>query len=836
MQNLQIYPDNRLDVKNTALYLGVKEKALAQWRYFGKGPPYIKRGRIFYFKEDLDSWLLEYGKQTSTSQNVIQKMKKIEYSINKKMINKTPITGNNNKCFVNQNGTAQKLANAINEGFAFWAKCQQNKTRNKKIFISSEVLVLDFDNGYSLKEAYENNFIKKYATIIYKTPSHTEENNRFRVIFEIELPIKNQEAYENAIRGLLKIFPQADSACSDCSRLFYDSKGSNPEVFEKFIPKEIISELIESGRQSYINKDSKNDSDKENDFDKNIYTKEKIEEMLSYIEQDPGYEYWRNIVWAIASVIKDDEEVYNIIDKWSPDIKNKGKHLRALIKNARKQNSTIRLITFKTLLWEASKRGYKIKIKKSEKIAGHIALKEFLNSGLGYITVGNTLYKYNGNYYKELEENYVITQLTHFFDKWQDNKGEFKFAKPNYVNEAHSYILRKTRISEELINPPGINTKNGYLKISYNENKEAVFELMPHSPELYFTYYSNFEYNPQVSSKYFDEVMNKMLSKEKQAILFRVLASSFDLSEVRKRFSRMVRILLLLGDGSNGKDTVNEWIRQLYAGNGITSIPLQAFKSADKSREFTLAGLAVSKVNWASESSVIALDECKNLINFATGDSMKVEEKYQKPFYIKPKAIGIFNLNTIPYLSSNIEAVLSRFALIKFETIFSSNPKPGQEKADPRLKEDEEFICKEILPSFLNRLIKEFNNLLKEGINYSPVEDGLSAMQYASSHIQRYIEDSEIEECELEEGITETELMLDYCAFSKNQDIMELGVDDTCARVISQNKFDKPITDKTAITERFKKFFPNLKYGKLKNGQRKIGLKIGIKNIVEPNY
>jgi len=67
MENLLIYQDGRMDAKNAAMYLGLKEKTLAQWRYLGKGPPFIKRGKIFYFKEDLDSWLLAYEKCNSTT-------------------------------------------------------------------------------------------------------------------------------------------------------------------------------------------------------------------------------------------------------------------------------------------------------------------------------------------------------------------------------------------------------------------------------------------------------------------------------------------------------------------------------------------------------------------------------------------------------------------------------------------------------------------------------------------------------------------------------------------------------------------------------------------------
>lgn len=67
-QSICYYPDGRLDTKNTSLYLGLRPKTLAMWRSNGKGPKFIKRGRIFYFKEDLDNWLNEKGKFISSAQ------------------------------------------------------------------------------------------------------------------------------------------------------------------------------------------------------------------------------------------------------------------------------------------------------------------------------------------------------------------------------------------------------------------------------------------------------------------------------------------------------------------------------------------------------------------------------------------------------------------------------------------------------------------------------------------------------------------------------------------------------------------------------------------------
>lgn len=65
--SVTILPDGRLDSKNAADYLGRKPKTLAQWRSNGNGPMFIKRGRVYYYKNDLDEWLNTDGKQSKSS-------------------------------------------------------------------------------------------------------------------------------------------------------------------------------------------------------------------------------------------------------------------------------------------------------------------------------------------------------------------------------------------------------------------------------------------------------------------------------------------------------------------------------------------------------------------------------------------------------------------------------------------------------------------------------------------------------------------------------------------------------------------------------------------------
>jgi hypothetical protein len=63
-----IFPDGRLDTANASKYVGLSVKTLAMMRSSGKGPKFLKPGKIFYYKEDLDDWLNAPGRSRSTAQ------------------------------------------------------------------------------------------------------------------------------------------------------------------------------------------------------------------------------------------------------------------------------------------------------------------------------------------------------------------------------------------------------------------------------------------------------------------------------------------------------------------------------------------------------------------------------------------------------------------------------------------------------------------------------------------------------------------------------------------------------------------------------------------------
>lgn len=57
--DVDMFPDGRMDVKNASAYLGLAVKTLAMMRCAGTGPPFYKRGRVWYMKKDLDDLIRE---------------------------------------------------------------------------------------------------------------------------------------------------------------------------------------------------------------------------------------------------------------------------------------------------------------------------------------------------------------------------------------------------------------------------------------------------------------------------------------------------------------------------------------------------------------------------------------------------------------------------------------------------------------------------------------------------------------------------------------------------------------------------------------------------------
>ena len=389
-----------------------------------------------------------------------------------------------------------------------------------------------------------------------------------------------------------------------------------------------------------------------------------------------------------------------------------------------------------------------------QQTAGQIILDRFFDSGVGYITYAGNLRKYDSakGYYEQINEEQIKNLIANFFDNDIETS---KYSKASTIKDALEYVKIKTYIDAEKINPPGLNVENGYLRLSYDNDGRPFFTLEQHTPSLYFTYCADVTYDTSADDSTLIAALDSMLDKKQQDVLLRTIAAQFDITKVRQKLSR-VRCLLLLGNGSNGKDTVREWVSKFFS-EGFTHAGFKAFQQADQGRTFGIFALTKSRVNWSSENAAIALDSCQSLKNASTGDPQDVEEKLKQPVTLKAKCVLLFNINNLPDLEARQEAIMSRYSVIHFPYIFKMQPDPSktyEKQADPKLKEDPKFIRKYILSALLNRLLFEYQQIFKEGIDYSINPELMTEIKENSNHLLQFINERKLKECDPEQGLT----------------------------------------------------------------------------------
>ncbi|POB13869.1 primase-helicase family protein [Halobacteriovorax sp. DA5] len=116
-----------------------------------------------------------------------------------------------------------------------------NDHRSKSNFLSTDFIVLDFDEGMTLADAIKE--FQDFNCLIGTTQSHQVPKNgnpscdRFRVVLELSQRIHDAEIYENLYEEFLNRYPQADHLAKDaaktwrpCKEIIYENE--NGELIE----------------------------------------------------------------------------------------------------------------------------------------------------------------------------------------------------------------------------------------------------------------------------------------------------------------------------------------------------------------------------------------------------------------------------------------------------------------------------------------------------------------------------------------------------------------------------------------------------------------------------
>lgn len=443
------------------------------------------------------------------------------------------------------------------------------------------------------------------------------------------------------------------------------------------------------------------------------------------------------------------------------------------------------------------------------------------------------LYLYNGKYYDKLEKGKIKKKIHHYVNNYlvfNEDKGKFEkpYAKPSNIPKCYDWITQKVWESGNDINQGGLPLGNGILDMEIIEDK-AYPKLLPHSPERLFTFCSEVEYRPNADHKYADELL-KCLNEPYCTLFIESVATILGSKEIRNKWDR-IKALILVGEGSNGKDTLREVISLLLGKTGITSCNLNHFKQADEGRAFSLARLAINpKINWASENKALHLDAIQSLKQAITGDPLFIEAKGKEGHDVELQTLFIFNSNEDPSISGDAKAIQSRFQIIPFTKVYSLNPSIGELKANPRFKHDRQFLINKVCPAFLNILIEAYQRVLERGINYQIANKYSEAVMEKGNHLKRFCRDVGLQFTGDEADKVSFKAILKLLhAWYENEGLLEydsvkpekkIWLDD------DDYKFDKVIKVAHQLPKRLKKLFPKTIEKKFEDGKYLLGVSI----------
>jgi len=453
---------------------------------------------------------------------------------------------------------------------------------------------------------------------------------------------------------------------------------------------------------------------------------------------------------------------------------------------------------------------------------------EALYSGSHWASIAGQLYEFTGTHYELRPEAIEKRRILGWLSTYSEFvKGKYRCNRANSasVNEVYAYILLREAVDPNTINPDGVNCTNGVVRI----NLDGSHLLMPHNPKQIYTYVGC-RYDPSIDVMDCDRFLECLEPSEREVFL-RTAAAGLNLKLVRSKLTgRGVKGLLCQGEGSNGKDTARTVLAAVF-GRGMTGKSLSDFKSYDNGRKFSLAGIEGGICNWASENTAkVDLDNLQSLKQFITGDILDIERKGKDGYEYKPAAIFFANCNKLPSITGGTAAIDDRYGILRFNKTYKrdADPSQGELEADPRFKDDENFILERIAPAMLNKMLERLPLLLTEGIDYKATREAMREAQEESRHLWQFAREVGLE---VQAGgrVWVTDLwqrLQDWYVESGILEIEDSGEKKKPKLIWNElsNRYDSPVKAVNQLYARLCEIFPKIQIHRY-NGRDEVGKK-----------
>jgi putative DNA primase/helicase len=293
-------------------------------------------------------------------------------------------------------------------------------------------------------------------------------------------------------------------------------------------------------------------------------------------------------------------------------------------------------------------------------------------------------------------------------------------TKQNYLNETIGYIQGKTYYDRKIFDSSIINPiplQNGVLDLN-------TMQLLPYSPEFYFTSKLNIKYNPNADCPKIKKFLGEIVDPNDVDLLTECPGYCL----YRKYLVQ--KALMLVGDGANGKSTYLSLLTIFLSPENVSSVSLQDLER----NRFASSNLYRKLANIYADLPGVALQNPGLFKMLTGGDMIPGEKKFKNTFFFVNYAKLIFSANQVPFIADESTAFFRRWIIVNFPNKFEND------KANPLILQ--ELTTEDELSGFLNLAIEGLRRILQKGFSYSKsTEEIREAYIRASNPIGSFVLD-----------------------------------------------------------------------------------------------
>jgi putative DNA primase/helicase len=282
-------------------------------------------------------------------------------------------------------------------------------------------------------------------------------------------------------------------------------------------------------------------------------------------------------------------------------------------------------------------------------------------NGWGLCTNNGRMYLYNGEYWDVIDAD----ELKKFLSTAAEKMGVEKFEAKVYlfVDQLMKQFISATYLAKPKL-PAGIilmNLDNGTIELGPHGLKTR-----PPKAADFLTYKLPFKHDDTATAPIFLSYLNRVLPDlDSQNILAEYLAYLF----IKTSELKLEKVLLLYGNGANGKSVFFEVVNALLG--GTKNVSNYSLQNLTNENGYARAMIANKLVNYASE--INGKLESSIFKQLASGEPVEARLPFTNPFSIEDYAKLIFNCNVLPKDVEQTHAYFRRFLIIGFDVTIPEN-------------------------------------------------------------------------------------------------------------------------------------------------------------------